>query len=155
MQPPMDLDINRMMIPNDQGSGPTLPRCTQEHSLCDCWPPDQFDRQLIGSDSLIFLGQTRLQPEIEFAPTNSLCKEIRYAFLIVRALAGVDCRQTLRESISKAYLLPKTRQLIGAHLDRDLNARFPTPFFHVEHTGQHVGMSLNRVRPEEERDAKR
>lgn len=113
----------------------------------------QFDRQLIGSDSLIFLGQTRLQSEIELAPTNCLCEEIRYAFLIVRTLTRVDCRQTFRESIGKEYFLSKNRQLIGAHLDRDLNARFPTPFFHVEHTGQHVGMSLNRVGSEEDRDS--
>lgn len=115
----------------------------------------QFDRQFIGSDSLIFLSQAHLQPEIELAPTNGLCKEIRYAFLVVRMLAGVECRQTFCQSISKAYFLSKNRQLVGPHLDRDLNARFPTPFFHVEHAGQHVGMSLNRVRPEEERDAKR
>src|SRR6185437_5043152 len=113
----------------------------------------QFDRQFIGSDSLIFLGQPHLQPEIEFAPTNSLCKEIRYAFLVVRMLTGVECRQGFRESISKAHFLSKNRQLIDPHLDRDLNARFPTPFFHVEHTGQHVGLSLNRLRPEEERDS--
>lgn len=113
----------------------------------------QFGRQLIGSDSLIFLGKTRLQSEIQLAPTNSLCKEIRYAFLIVRTLAGVECRQTFRESVSKAHLLSKNRQLVGAHLDRDLNACFPTSFFYIEHTGQHVGLSLNRLRPEEERDS--
>jgi hypothetical protein len=113
----------------------------------------QFDRQLIGKDSLIFLSQTSLQSESQLAPTNGLCKEIHYPFLIVMPLAGIERRQTPRESIGKAYLLAKHRQLFGAHLDRNLNARFPTSFFHVEHTGQHVGLSLNRLRPEEERDS--
>ena len=113
----------------------------------------QFDRQLIGWDSLIVLGHARLQSEIQLAPTNSLCKEIRYAFLIVRTLVGVERRQTLRESIIKAHLLSKNRQLVGVNLDRDLDARFPTPFFYVEHTGQHVGLPLHWLRPEEERDS--
>ncbi len=103
----------------------------------------QFGCQLIGLDSLIFLGQPLLQPEMEFAPTNCLCKEIRYAFLIVRTLVGIERPQTYRESISKAHFLSKNRELVDPHLDRDLDACFPTPFFHVEHTGQHVGSSLN------------
>jgi len=115
----------------------------------------QFDPQLIGLDSLIFLGQTPLQSEVQLAPTNRLCKAIRYAFLIVRPLVGIKCRQTLRDSIGKAHLLSKNQQLIGAYLDRDLDARFPTPFFHVEHTGQHVGLPLDWLRPEEERDSVR
>ena len=36
----------------------------------------QLDRQLIGQDALIVLVQTRLQPEIQLAPTNRLRKEI-------------------------------------------------------------------------------
>ena len=113
----------------------------------------QFDRQLISLDSLIFLGQTRLQSEIQFAPTNSLYKEIRNPFLMVRKLLEVKRRQILRESISKTYLLSKNRQLFDTHLDGNLDARFPTSFFHVEYTGQHVRSSLNRLRPEEERDS--
>ena|GEM_PF-4375034 len=113
----------------------------------------QFDRQLIGVDSLIFLGHTPLQSEIQLAPTHSLCKDIRYAFLIMRTFVRAECHQTLRESLRKVHLLSKIQQLVGPYLDRDLNACFPTPFFHVEYTGQEIRLSINRLGPEEERDA--
>src|SRR4026208_2582950 len=33
-------DLNRTMVPNDQGPDPTLPRYKREYSLRDCRPPD-------------------------------------------------------------------------------------------------------------------
>jgi hypothetical protein len=115
--------------------------------------PVQLDCQLIGQDALIVLCQTRLQPEIQLAPTHGLRKEVCDAFFIVRTLLGIECRQTLRKSVSKAHLLSKSRQLVGAHLDRDLDARFPAPFFYVKHTDLHIGLAVNRFRPEEERNS--
>ncbi|MBI5671772.1 MAG: hypothetical protein HZC50_00555 [Nitrospirae bacterium] len=94
-----------------------------------------------------------MQSEIQLTPTNSLCKAIRHAFLIVRTLVGIECHHTLRQSISKAHLLSKSRELVAANFNRDLDTRFPTPFFYVEHTGQHIGAPLDWLRPEEERDS--
>jgi hypothetical protein len=113
----------------------------------------QFDRQLIGLDSLIFLGHAPLQSEIQLAPTHGLCKEIRNAFLIMKTFVRAECHHTLRESLRKVHLLSKIRHLVGPYLDSDLDACFPTPFFHVEYTGQEIGLSINRLGPEEERDA--
>jgi hypothetical protein len=113
----------------------------------------QFDRQLIGLDSLIFLDHTPLQFEIQLAPTHSLCKNIGNAFLIMRTFVRAECHHTLRESLRQVHLLSKIHQLLGPYLDRDLDACFPTPFFYVEYTDQQIRLSINRLGPEEQRDA--
>jgi hypothetical protein len=113
----------------------------------------QFGCQLIGSDSLIFLSHPSLQPKVQLAPTHGLCKDIRYAFLIMKTFVRAEGHQTLRQSLHKVHLPSKIHQLISSYLDRDLDARFPTPFFDVEHTDQEIPLSVNRLGPEEERDA--
>ena len=146
--------LNRMMVPNDHGPDPTLPRCRREYSLRDCRPPDPIRSSTHRLGFADFLGPD--QPAVgdpactnkQLVQRNPLCvldSEARsWGSSAVKLFASRSSRRIFCRRTDSWSVPISTETWMPA---------FQLRFFTLNTQASTSGCPCDWLRPEEQRDS--